>query len=114
MRQRKEFVVFNGDVTTVQALQRNQMFPECPRVARRQPSLAQPAAAQHVDRVLVILNDAMIGFEPFDHSDGRLGVRIGRGAQSWEKAVLFIRGMPWNDRTKVVQSCSEDFAIGFR
>ena len=56
-----------GDVTTVQALQRNQMFSECPRVARWQPSLAQPAAAQHFDRVMVILNDAVIGFEPFDH-----------------------------------------------
>ena len=114
MRQRKEFVVFNGDVTTVQALQRNQMFPECPRVARRQPSLPQPAATQHVDRVVVILNDTVIGFEPFDHPDGRPGVRIRRGTQPWEKALLFICGMPRSDRPEVVQSCSEDFAIGFR
>lgn len=113
-RQRIEFVVFNGDVTTVEALQRNQVLPECPRVARRQPSLAQPAATQHVDCVMVILNDAVIGFEPFDHPDGRLGVRIRRGTQPWEKALLFVCGMPRGDRPEVVQSCSEDFAIGFR
>ena len=86
LRQRKKFVVFNGDVTMVEALQRNQMFPECPRLARRQPSLAQPAATQHFDRVMVILNDAVIGFEPFDDPDGRPGVRIRRRTQPWEKA----------------------------
>jgi hypothetical protein len=90
------------------------VFPERSCVARWQSSFPQPAATQRLDSVVVVLSDAVIRFEPFDHPDGGLGVWIRRGTQPWEKALLFVCGMPRRDRSEVVQSRSEDFAIGFR
>jgi hypothetical protein len=90
------------------------VFPEGSCVARWQSSFPQPAAAQRLDSVVVILSDTVIRFEAFDHPDGGPGLRIRRGTQPWEKALLFVCGVLRRDRPEVVQSRSEDFAIRFR
>lgn len=113
-RYRKQLLVFHADVPAVQALQRDEVVPKRPRVARRQRSVPQPSAPQRVDGVVVILGDAVICFEPFDHPDRGLGLRVTRRAEPGEEALLLVRGVPQKDRPKVVQSCGERFAIGFR
>ena len=88
--------------------------PEAP--ARRPPTAFRPAAIGTPARRRRRGDPRRRGvcFEPFDHPDRGLGLRVTRRAEPGEEALLLVRGVPQKDRPKVVQSCGERFAIGFR